>query len=77
MLSKLREPWGTVFPRVMAYWETKAYAVLVFLRYPQPIRRCLSTKNQMERLIKKLKLGPWRRVLWRSARKCCTSRSVT
>jgi len=36
-------------------WETKAYALLAFLRHPKPIRRYLYTTNQLERLAKEVK----------------------
>ncbi|MEM4531529.1 MAG: transposase, partial [Thermofilaceae archaeon] len=47
-LKRLRERWGTYFPRIVARWENKAYALLAFLRYPRPIRRYLGTTNQLE-----------------------------
>ena len=34
---------------MVARWETKAYALLAFLRHPKPIRRYLYTTNQLER----------------------------
>ena len=40
-LRKLRERWGMVYPRVVACWETKAYALLAFVCYPKPMRRYL------------------------------------
>ncbi|MDR5695266.1 MAG: IS256 family transposase [Armatimonadota bacterium] len=55
-LRRLRERWGTVYPRVVAHWETRAYALLAFLRHPKPIRRYLYTTNQLERLAKEVKL---------------------
>jgi len=36
-------------------WETKAYALLVFLPHPKPTRRHLCTPNQLERLAKEVK----------------------
>lgn len=54
-LRKLRERWGTAYPRVVARWESKAYAPLAFPGHPKPIRRYLYTTNQLERLAKKLK----------------------
>lgn len=54
-LRRLRERWGTVYPRVVARWEGKAYALLAFLRHPKPIRRYLYTTNQLERLAKEVK----------------------
>jgi transposase-like protein len=36
-------------------WETKAYALLAFLRHPRPVRRHLYTTNQLERLAKEVK----------------------
>ncbi|MEM1684381.1 MAG: transposase, partial [Nanopusillaceae archaeon] len=54
-LKRLRERWGTVYPRIVARWENKAYALLAFLRYPRPIRRYLYTTNQLERLAKEVK----------------------
>jgi transposase-like protein len=38
-LRNLRERWGTVHPKLVERWETKAYALLAFLRHPKPIRR--------------------------------------
>lgn len=35
-------------------WETKAYALLVFLHHPKPIRRYLSTTNFLERLAEEM-----------------------
>ncbi len=32
-LRKFRERWETIYPRVVARWETKAYALLAFLRH--------------------------------------------
>jgi transposase-like protein len=54
-LRSLRERWGTVYPKIVERWETKAYALLAFLRHPQPLRRYLSTTNQLERLAKEVK----------------------
>ncbi len=54
-LRSLRERWGTVYPKIVKRWETKAYALLAFLRHPKPIRRYLSTTNQLERLAKEVK----------------------
>ena len=39
----------------MERWETKAYALLAFLRHPKPIRRYLYTTNLLERLAKEVK----------------------
>ena len=39
----------------MERWETKAYALLAFLRHPRPVRRYLYTTNQLERLAKEIK----------------------
>ncbi|MCS7240930.1 MAG: transposase [Candidatus Bipolaricaulota bacterium] len=52
-LKRLRERWGTVYPRVVACWETKAYALLAFLGHPKPIRRYLP--NPLERVAKEVK----------------------
>jgi transposase-like protein len=54
-LRNLRERWGTVYPKIVERWETKAYAPLAFLRHPKPIRRYLYTTNQLERLAKEVK----------------------
>lgn len=54
-LRSLWERWGTVYPKIVERWETKAYALLAFLRHPQPLRRYLSTTNQLERLAKEVK----------------------
>jgi len=54
-LRKLRERWGGIYPRIVERWETKAYALLAFLRHPKPIRRYLYTTNQLERLAKEVK----------------------
>jgi transposase-like protein len=35
-------------------WETRAYALLVFLHHPKPIRRYLSTTNFLERLAEEM-----------------------
>jgi len=51
----LRERWGTVYPKIVERWETKAYALLAFLRHPKPIRRYLYTTNLLERLAKEVK----------------------
>ena len=54
-LRNLRERWGGVYPKLVERWETKAYALLAFLRHPKPIRRYLYTTNQLERLAKEVK----------------------
>jgi transposase-like protein len=54
-LRNLRERWGTVYPKIVERWETKAYALLAFLRHPRPVRRYLYTTNQLERLAKEIK----------------------
>mgnify|MGYP000107575360 CR=1 FL=1 len=54
-LGSLRERWSGVYPRIVERWETKAYALLAFLRHPKPIRRYLYTTNQLERLAKEVK----------------------
>ena len=53
--GSLRERWSGVYPRIVERWETKAYALLAFLRHPKPIRRYLYTTNQLERLAKEVK----------------------
>ncbi|MEM2002281.1 MAG: transposase [Candidatus Methanomethylicaceae archaeon] len=47
-LKRLRERFETCFPRIVARWETRAYALLAFLRHPWPIRRYLYTTNRLE-----------------------------
>ena len=54
-LRSLRERWGGAYPKIVERWETKAYALLAFLRHPKPIRRYLYTTNQLERLAKEVK----------------------
>ena len=54
-LRKLRERWGTVYPRVVVHREHRAYALLAFLRHPKPIRRYLYTINQLEHGSKEVK----------------------
>jgi len=54
-LRRLRERWGGIYPKIVERWETKAYALLAFLRHPKPIRRYLYTTNQLERLSKEVK----------------------
>jgi Transposase and inactivated derivatives len=54
-LRNLRERWGTVYPKIVERWETKAYALLAFLCHPKPIRRYLYTTNLLERLAKEVK----------------------
>ena len=44
-LRNLRERWGTVYPKIVERWETKAYALLAFLRYSRPVRCYLYTTN--------------------------------
>ena len=44
-LRKLREHWGTVYPRVVVHGESRAYALLAFLHHSKPIRRYLYTPN--------------------------------
>jgi len=51
-LAELAGAWGTAYPKVVERWETKAYALLAFLRHPKPIRRDLYTANLLERLAK-------------------------
>ena len=46
---------GTVYPKIVERWETKAYALLAFLRHPKPIRRYLYTTNQLEGFAKEVK----------------------
>ncbi|MEM4724096.1 MAG: transposase [Candidatus Hadarchaeum sp.] len=41
VLKKLRGGWETCFPRIVACWETKASALLAFLRHPRAIRQYL------------------------------------
>jgi len=54
-LKKLQELWGTTYSRIVTRWETKAHALLAFMRHPWPIRRYLYTTNQPERLAKEVK----------------------
>ena len=57
-LQNSRECWGTVYPKIVERWETKAYALLIFLRYPRSVRRYLYTTNQLEHLAKEIKKAP-------------------
>ena len=41
-MGSLRERWGGIYPKIVERWETKAYALLAFLRHTKPIRRYLS-----------------------------------
>lgn len=54
-LRKLGERWGWIYLRIVARWETKAYAILAFLKHPKPIQKYLYTTNQLERLAKEVK----------------------
>ncbi len=54
-LRKLRERWGAVYPRVVAHWENRAYALLAFLRHPEPTRRYLYPTNQLWRVSEEIK----------------------
>ncbi|MBC7217815.1 MAG: IS256 family transposase [Candidatus Caldatribacterium sp.] len=54
-LKRLRDCWGGMYPKIVERWETKAYALLAFLRHPKSIRRYLYTTNQLERLAKEVK----------------------
>ena len=54
-LRKLRERWGTVYPRVVVHREHGAYALLAFLRHPKPIRRYLYPAKQLWRVSKEIK----------------------
>jgi len=54
-MRSLRERWGAVYPKIVERWETKAYALLGFLRHPRPVRCYLYTTNQLERLAKEVK----------------------
>jgi len=53
-LRSLRERWGGVYPKIVERWETKAYALLAFLRNPKPIRRYLYTTNKLDWLAKEV-----------------------
>lgn len=62
---------NSIYPCLVARWETKAYALLAFLQHPKPIRRYLYTTNQLERLTKEVKrrtkvVGSPGRKRWRS-----------
>ncbi|HDM60124.1 MAG TPA: hypothetical protein ENF96_00525 [Archaeoglobus veneficus] len=47
--------WSRVYPKIVECWETKAYALLAFLRHPKPIRRYLYTTNPLEPMSKEVK----------------------
>ena len=46
------------YPKIVERWETEAYALLIFLRDPRPVRRYLYTTNQLEHLAKEIKKAP-------------------
>ncbi len=54
-LRALEEKWVGKYPKLVAKWVEKSYALLEFLEHPKPIRPYLYTTNQLERLIKELK----------------------
>jgi len=54
-LGSLWKRWDKVYPKIVEQWETKAYALLAFLRYHKPIRHYLYTTNRLERLAKEVK----------------------
>lgn len=54
-LRNLRERWSTVYPKTVKRWETKAYALMAFLRHPKTIQKYLYTTNQLEWLAKEMK----------------------
>jgi len=57
-LRALEEKWAGKYPKLVAKWVEKSYALLAlleFLDHPEAIRAYLYTTNQLERLIKELK----------------------
>ncbi|NOX44355.1 MAG: IS256 family transposase [Caldiserica bacterium] len=54
-LEAFKAKWASKYPKIVARWTTKNYALLAFLEHPKPIRRYLYTTNQLERLIKEVK----------------------
>ncbi|MFZ8784752.1 transposase [Thermocrinis sp.] len=54
-MSRIKERWGKIYPKVVKKWEDKAYVLLTFLRYSKEIRQFIYTTNQLERLAKEIK----------------------
>ena len=54
-LRALEEKWAGKYPKLVAKWVEKSYALLEFLSHPKAIRAYLYTTNLLERLIKELK----------------------
>jgi len=45
-ISRLKERWGRIYPKVVKKWEEKADAILTFMKYPKEIRQFIYTTNQ-------------------------------
>lgn len=54
-LEAFKAKWASKYPKIVAKWVAKSYALLAFLKHPKPIRRYLYTTNQLERLMKEVK----------------------
>jgi len=54
-LGELEARWGGKYPKLVAKWVDKSYALLEFLNHPKSIRPYLYTTNQLERLMKEVK----------------------
>jgi transposase-like protein len=51
----LERSWAQKYPKIVARWKEKSYALLEFLSHPKAIRAYLYTTNQLERLMKEVK----------------------
>ena len=51
-LRTLEEKWARKYPKLVAKWLDKSYALLEFLNHSKGIRAYLYTTNQLERLIR-------------------------
>jgi len=54
-LGAFERIWTRKYPKIVAKWVEKSYALLEFLNHPKAIRPYLYTTNQLERLIKEVK----------------------
>jgi putative transposase len=54
-LEALERSWAQKYPKIVARWKEKSYALLEFLSHPKAIRAYLYTTNQLERLMKEVK----------------------
>ncbi|BAU24019.1 transposase [Caldimicrobium thiodismutans] len=53
--ERFKRKWERIYPDIIRSWERDLDKLMVYLKYPYPLRRFIYTTNALERFIKEVK----------------------